>query len=161
MSSDTIVAGMPSRARIIAGIAVNGWAFKPSPVSTSRTPTATTSSDIWARKHLGMTTAAFSGITAGTLAGALLLVLTICLVINRKGSRRKAKADEEHTYGAEHGIRNMSASDAQMELNSVSDVALSDLDSSGTRIPSATDTVVHHIEHSKSEGSSMGEDRTA
>jgi hypothetical protein len=158
----TLAAGLPQRAPNIAGIAVNGWIFNPSPMPTSPLPSSTKlTGDVWARKHLGMTTAEFSGIISGALAGILLFTFTLYCYMRRKCSRRRRKSAEEGINRAGDGARDASISDDHADLSSPRDVELSDLGSVGTRVPSSTDTVVRHVEYPKSEGSSSDEDRTA
>lgn len=159
----TLAAGVPPRAPEVAGVAVNGWIFKPSPLLSSTTPTATTNGDIWAKKHIGMTTAEFSGILLGGLAGIGLFLVALHFCITRKWFRRRARTDKGD-HGPDNSTRASSVSDDEVGLNPTRDVELSDLNSSRTRVPSVADTVVRHMEHSqsKSEGSSTDEEmRTA
>lgn len=155
----TLAPRPPSRAPNVAGIAVNGWVFKPSPLFSSPLHTATFTVDGWARKHPGMTPAELSGILLGALAGTILLIITLCCLIKRKCCCQRAKPDEEGAHGA---ARKSSISDDEADLNPTRDVELSDLDSNGSTLASTADTVVHNIGHSKIEGSSTDdEERTA
>jgi hypothetical protein len=164
-----LAAGSRSRARNIAGIAVNGWIFKPSHTSTSARPSETFTGDVWARKHLGMTTAEFSGIILAVFVVLLLFPLLIYCLVKRMQRDLKTTSDEEGTHSAGNGTRNFSIRPDQMDFNPAQDVELSDLDSSGTRVSSSAGTVVRHSERSeqhserKTEGSSTidGDDRTA
>ncbi len=162
-STMTLSAGIPSRAPNVAGVAVNGWVFNSTPTYTTTPPTQTTNADIWAKKHLGMTTAEFSGIILGVLTGIGFFLTALHCCITRKWFRHKAKPDEEGARGEPGNARRPSVSESQAELNPSRDVELSDLDSNGTRVPSVAETVVHHIEHSKSEASTSTDDeeRTA
>ena len=169
----TLAAGSPSRARNIAGIAVNGWVIKPPHTSTSARPSETFTGDVWARRHLGMTTAEFSGIILAIFIVLLLLPFLIYYLVKRKQRGRKANLDSKGTNAAGNGPRNSSISTDPIDLNPTRDVELSDLDSSGTRVASSAGTVVRHTEHlethsghhseRKIEGSSTmdGDDRTA
>ena len=158
-SIGTLPAGAPSRAPNVGGIAVNGWVFQPSPALTSTLATAS-DSDIWARKHVGTTSGKFTGLVVGLAAGLFLFLLMLLSFTRRKCFRRNGKADLENTQNAAIATRSVSASDEHVDPNPSRDVALSDLNHSGSRVPSAADTVVRHIEHSKGEGSSTDE-RTA
>jgi hypothetical protein len=162
-SVGTLAAGAPSRAPNIAGIAVNGWIFEPFPAITSPKSTAGHTPDLWAEKHLGMSTAELCGIFLGGFAGLLLFIFALHCCITRKFFRHKAKPDEEgaaHTAG--DGAGDTSISSHRVDLNPTRDVELSDLDSRASRVSSDAETVVRHVEYSKSEGSSTGEEeRTA
>jgi hypothetical protein len=161
-SISTLAAGLPRRAPNIAGLAVNGWIFDPSPMPTStHHSSGRLTSDVWAREQLGMTTTQFTGIILGTLAGILLLAFTLYCYIRRKRSRRHSKSAAGGINEAGDGAGDLSTSDDRVDLNPPSDIELADLDSVGTRVPSSTDTVVRHVEYPKSEGSSSDEDRTA
>ena len=157
----TLAAEDSSRALTVAGIAVNGWTFEPSPLSTLGSPTPIINSDMWAEEHIGMSTAAVAGIMIGCTAGIMLLGFLLSWCFTTKRFSFKGRPDEEGaSYGGD-GTRDPSTPDDRQDFNASTDVELSDLNSSGVRVPSAANTVVRHIEHSKSEGSDAAEDRTA
>ncbi|ERF75040.1 hypothetical protein EPUS_04822 [Endocarpon pusillum Z07020] len=157
----TLATGDSSRALTVAGIAVNGWTFEPSPLSALGSPTATMNSDIWAEEHLGMSTAAVAGIMLGGTAGIMLLGFLLGWCFTTKRFSFKRRSDEEGArYGCD-GTRDPSTSDDHQDFNASRDIELSDLNASGVRVPSAADTVVQHIKHSKSEGSNASGDMTA
>lgn len=172
-SARTLAAGSPSRALNVVGIAVNGWIFKSSPTLLSATPSETFTGDVWARKHLGMTTAEFSSILLGAFIVLVSLPVLAYYLIKRSKRVSKASLEEEDARTAGNETINPSFLTDQMDLDPARDVALSDLDSSGTRVSSSTGTVLRHSEPSeqhsvtnserKHEGSStIGEnDKTA
>ena len=158
-SVQTLAAGSPLRAPNIAGIAVNGWLLKPSPAVIL--PTATLSSDAWAKAHRDMTAGKLLGIIIGALAAILLLFVTLCFFVKKGLCGRKAKSDEEGTPCVDDGTKEPPLSSDRPEPTQTRDVEMSNLDPSGSRVPSAAETVVRHDEHKKSEGSSTDDERIA
>ena len=145
----TLAAGSPSRALNVAGIAVNGWIFKPSQTLLSATPSETFTGDVWARKHLGMTTAEFSAILLAIFIVLLSLPPLAYCLIKRRQRILKAKLAKEDTHAARSGTLNPTSLTDQIDLNPARDVELSDLDSGGTRVSSSTETVLRHSDHSE------------
>lgn len=158
-SVGTLAAGSPSRAPNVAGIAVNGWILKPSPALTL--PTATCSGDVWARVHLGMTTAEFSGIVVAALASVVILLFALAYCIKKKYGVRKGQPEEKGPCYVGDGTRESSLSGDRGDLDQTRDIELADLDPSGSTVSSGAETVVRHIQNWKSEGSSTEYERTA
>lgn len=158
----TLAAGSFSRARNVAGVAVNGWILEPSPRQTPARPSEAFAGDTWARKHFGMSTAEVLGILIAISAVVLLVPFVTWFLVKRKRGVRKARSDEQGTSATGNNTKDSSTSAEQVNVNPSQDVELCDLDKSGSRIPSTTETVVHHVEHSwrKHEGSSSSEEDT-
>lgn len=157
--SVTLAAGPPLRAQNIAGIAVNGWLLKPSPAVIL--PTTTLSSDGWAKTHHHMTAGKPLGIIIGALAAFLLLIFTLSFLVKKGFFGRKAKSDVEAAPCGDDGTKNSCFSDDRPEPVPTGDVEMSNLGPSGSRASSAAETVVRHVEHRKSEGSSTEDERIA
>lgn len=166
----TLVPGLPSRAPIVAGIAINGWIFNSSsyPTLSSPSPTSTFTADVWAKQHLGMTTAAFAGIIVGAIAVISLFMWTLCFCVRRKYFRPRPdpqpqRADNNASKSEtdeQVAIRGAAANDSNSSMRSPSrsdvsrgrslvreaDLEMQDLDpmTGGSRAPSTAHTVVRH-----------------
>jgi hypothetical protein len=183
-TTTTLSPGPSARAREVAGIAVNGWVFKSTDMPTAVAPgvldpsalpteTAKFTPDMWAREHLGMTTAQFSGIILGVFAGIVILIFVIYAILRRRFcpvTIHVKQVNAEETGDGEEDIRRNKLEYArrEAEFDPRKDVELSDLESNGasarasTRVPSSS-TVRHYdvSEFSKRGGSCADEERTA